>query len=91
MKYSTFDNSKISNATSMYEEIHNKIVKALKSSPLDIYDLCTKINKGEDQYVVSGQLQFLKKKGIVESKKIKGIHYWGIPKENRTIKRESFK
>ena len=82
MNYNKFDNEMESGFTSMYAKLHKKILNVLQERPFNIYELTNKL-KGESQGIISGQLQFLKKKKKVENKRFEGVYYWGIPQANR--------
>lgn len=79
--YKGFDNTPQSGARPKYYMLHIKLKAILKNKPMNIFELTDALTDG--QYTISGQLQFLKSKGIVESKKFEGVYFWGLTPKYR--------
>lgn len=82
MTYEQFD-SGVGMSEYKYGEIQEKILIVLKTNPLNVYELNEEIKCS--LFILSSQLQFLKRKGKVINKKFQGICYWALPKESREV------
>lgn len=80
MNYKDFDNN-VNPFRYKYEGLQKKIISALKERPLNIFELREIIK--DDDIGLSGQLQFLKRKGNLFNKNFSGTVYWALPKEDR--------
>lgn len=82
MNYEKYDLEKESGFIPMYHEMHDKIILTLKKNPMTIYEIAKEMGENYT-HILSGQMQFLKKKNIVMNKKIEGIYIWGLCKGYR--------
>jgi hypothetical protein len=82
MDYNDFDNTIEYKGESQYNELHKLIIEILKEKPLGYYDILELVPK-EHKYHLSGQLQFLKSKGIIQIKQFGYDRYWGLTKKER--------
>jgi hypothetical protein len=83
MDYNEFDNTIEYKGESEFSEIHKLIIEVLTEKPLSYYKIFAKMPDHHSQYQLSGQLQFLKKKEIVEIKQFGYERYWGLTKKHR--------
>jgi hypothetical protein len=83
MDYDEFDTTLEYQGISEYSDMHKSIIKALLEQPLSYYQLYAKMPSNHLQYQLSGQLQFLKKKGIIQIKQFGYERYWGLTKQQR--------
>lgn len=85
MNYNEFDTTQEFLPTSQYNQLQLTIIDALKTQPLKYYDLYALIpDVNHYKYLLSGQLQYLKKKGVIQLKKFGLQQYWGLTKTQRS-------
>jgi hypothetical protein len=83
MDYNEFDNTIEYKGESQYNELHKLIIEILTEKPLGYYDILDRITDNKDKYHLSGQLQFLKSKEVIEIKQFGYTRFWGLTKRQR--------
>ena len=84
MEYNEFDTTQEFLPTTQYNQLQLTIIQSLKQEALKYYDLYALMPDGHAKFHLSGQLQYLKKKGVVQLKKFGLQQYWGLTKTQRS-------
>jgi hypothetical protein len=83
MDYEEFDTTLEYKGVSEFSDMHKLIIKVLSDQPLGYYQIYAMMPSDHLQYQLSGQLQFLKKKGIIQIKQFGYERFWGLTKNER--------